>query len=231
MINLAKLKKLLIAIAIVGFGTTSYAQMTIGARLGINMNNLHGSSANNNKMLIGYNIGGLANYEMGDLIDGKFGDMFSLQGEFTIQTKGTKYKVGDISMNNSFTYVQVPVLGRVNYPVNDKITAFGEAGFFMAALFGVTLDGEKSWDHDLNPQTDKRKYREEFTGFDFGFVIGAGASMPIPNTKIKGFANLRYSLGLSNICEFTKSEYFVEGQDALKTGAFSILVGATYPIN
>lgn len=141
MINLAKLKKLFIAFAIVGLSTTSYAQFTIGGRLGINMNNLRGSGviADNSNMLIGYNLGGFLNYEMEELIDGKFGEMFSVQGEFTIQSKGTKFKFGGESSNLSFTYVQVPILGKVNYPVNDKINAFGEAGFFMGALFWSDL--------------------------------------------------------------------------------------------
>lgn len=239
MINSTKLKNLIIAIAILGMGTNTFAQMSIGGRAGINMNNLHGSSVNNNKMLIGYNVGGIFNYEMEELIGGTFGEMFSLQGEFTVQSKGAKFEYtfnGQTEkMNQVFTYVTIPILGKVNYPVTDKIDIFGEAGFFMSALVGVTVDGEKSRTIAVDPVTGeevKRKWREEYKPWDFGIALGAGASMPIPNTKLTGYVNLRYSLGLSNIGEFSEKSDMLESElDGIKTNAFSFLLGVTYPIN
>jgi hypothetical protein len=207
--------------------------MTVGGRAGVNFSNLHGSSVENNKGYIGYNIGGIFNYAMEDVLSGSFGEMFSLQGEFTLQSKGANFEVpGQDDVNQVFTYVQIPVLGKITHPLGDKIEIFGEAGFFMSALFGVTVDGEKSRDHDSNPATEKRKYREEYKGFDFGVAIGAGCMMPIPNTKLKGYLNLRYSAGLTNIGEYSdKSGWTEEELAGIKTGAFSVMVGVSYPID
>ena len=214
--------------------------MTIGGRAGVNFANLHGSSVDNNKGMVGYNIGGLLNYAMEDIITSPFGEMFSVQAELTLQTKGAKFEyttpgVGEQTIKQVFTYVQVPILGMYTYPVNDKIEVFGEAGFFMSALFGVTVDGEKSRVAAVDPVSGEqvtRKWREEYKGFDWGIVIGAGGKMPIPNTKLKGYLNLRYSLGLSNIGEYSDKSGLTEASLAgIKTGAFSVMVGVTYPIN
>lgn len=239
MISLSKLKKLFIAIAIIGVGSTAFGQMSIGGRAGVNLNNLHGSSVNYNKGLVGYNVGGIFNYQMEDLVSGEFGKMFSLQGEFTVQSKGAKFEYtfnGETQkMNQVFTYVQVPILGKVNYPINDKIDVYGELGFFMSALVGVTVDGEKSRVIAVNPVSGEeisRKWREEYKPWDFGVAIGTGAEMPIPNTDFTGYINLRYSLGLSNIGEFSEKSDMVESDlDDIKTNAFSIMVGVSYPIN
>ena len=101
----------------------------------------------------------------------------------------------------------------------------------MGALIGLTVDGEKSWDHDNNPNTDLRKYRDEYSGFDFGAVIGGGVTYPLPfefmNKSLVGYANLRYSLGLSNIGEpkeKTPDEIKAMVED-VKTNTIGILVG------
>jgi hypothetical protein len=239
MINSIKLKTTLIAIAIMAVSSTTFAQMTVGGRIGPNFSNLHGSSVDNNKGLVGLNIGGTFNYAMEEYITSDFGKRFSLQGEFTLQTKGSKYNVPGTDLDADkqvLTYVQIPVLGHYTYPVNDKIEVFGEAGFFLGALFGVTVDGEKSRVVATDPKSGEqvtRKWREEYKGFDAGIAIGAGGMMPIPDTKLKGYLNLRYSLGLMNIGDFsTKSEGFQESDlSGIKTGVFSIMVGVTYPLN
>jgi len=133
-----------------------------------------------------------------------------------------------------FTYVQVPIIGMYTYPVNDKIEVYGEAGFFMSALFGVTVDGEKSQVVYSGTESISRKYREEYKGFDAGVVFGAGGKMPIPNTKLKGYLNLRYSFGLMGIGDYsakTPDNITEESLSDIKTGAFSVMVGVTYPIN
>jgi len=236
MINSARLKTILIAVAILAISSTTFAQMSVGGRAGVNFANLNGSSVENNKGLIGYNFGGIFNYEMEDIITSSFGERFSLQGEFSLQTKGAKYEVPEMDdIKQVFTYVQVPIIGMYTYPVNDKIEVYGEAGFFMSGLFGVTVDGEKSREVALDPVTGEpvtRKWREEYKGFDAGVVFGAGGKMPIPNTKLKGYLNLRYSLGLTNIGEYSdKSGMTEESLAGIKTGTFSVMVGVTYPIN
>jgi len=223
--------------------TTIFAQFTAGPRIGVNLANLRGSSVDNNKMIVGYNIGGFVNYSLEDVLTGDIADIMSIQTELSVQSKGTKlnYSVLNAEMNmetmsvkQNFTYVEVPVLAKFSFESGSDLGFFGEAGFYMGALIGLTVDGKKSWDHDVNPNTDLRKYRDEYSGFDFGAVIGGGVTYPLPfkfmNNTLVGYANARYSLGLANIGqpkEKTPDAIKAMVED-VKTNTITILLGVAY---
>jgi len=241
MIQLKNFRILLIAIAFLGLNSGIIAQFTGGGRLGVNLSNLRGSSVENNSMLIGYNIGAFANFAMEDAISGDFGEMFSIQAELSIQTKGATLDfpianaegtIDTMAVKQSFTYVQIPILAKLTFGDPRGITGFGEVGAYGAPLFGLTVDGKKSYDHDNDPSTDKRKYRDEYSGFDYGFVVGAGVNIPFGGRKSPwhAFGNVRYSLGLANIGEFkekTPPELEAYLKD-VKTSTISILFGIGY---
>ena len=232
--------KVTLALAFLLSASTIFAQFTAGPRIGVNLANLRGSSVDNNKMIVGYNIGGFVNYSLEDVLSGDIADILSVQAELSLQTKGTKLsflvpnaemQMETMSVKQNFTYVEVPVLAKFSFESNGDLGYYGEAGFYMGALIGLTVDGEKSWDHDNNPNTDLRKYRDEYSGFDFGAVIGGGVTYPLPfefmNKSLVGYANLRYSLGLSNIGEpkeKTPDEIKAMVED-IKTNTIGILVG------
>jgi len=245
MIRLKNFRILLIAIAFLGLNSGLIAQFTGGGRLGVNLSNLRGSSVENNSMHVGYNIGAFANYAMEDVISGDFGEMFSIQAELSIQTKGATLDFPGkdsegidtiVATKQTFTYVQIPVLAKISFGDPRGITGFGEIGAYGAPLFGLTLDGEKTYDHDndgnTEAPTDERKYRDEYSGFDYGLVVGAGVNIPFGGRKSPwhAFGNVRYSLGLANIGEFkekTAPELEAYLKD-VKTSTISILFGIGY---
>lgn len=248
MIRLKNLSALLLAITFSCLSFVSVAQFSGGARAGVNLANLRGSSVNNNSMLIGYNIGGFINYGFADLISGDIGEILSVQAELSGQTKGAKADFDYYGFNSegvmddsistmkgvtqSLSYFQVPIVAKATFGEPKGVKYFGELGFFLASLTGVSVDGQKSRDHDGNSSTDPRKYREEYAGFDYGLVIGAGASIPFGGRKSpwSAFANIRYSMGFANIGEYKEKTIDIpkEQLSDMKTSTISILVGVAY---
>ncbi|MCF8367944.1 MAG: PorT family protein [Bacteroidales bacterium] len=237
--------KVLLAGFLLLVSSMAFSQITVGGRLGLNLANLRGSSIQNNSMLIGYNVGGLVNYSMEDILSGDIADIMTVQAELSIQNKGTtqdfpsvdeNFNPTTISVKQVFTYVQVPVLAKFTFETNSDLKYFGEGGFFLGSLFGLTIDGEKGWDHDGNPSTDKRKYREEYSGFDFGVLVGGGVQYPLPfggrSQPFEAFADVRYALGLNSIGEAKDKtpEILVEGLKDIKTNTISILFGVLYKL-
>jgi len=237
MATINKLRVFFIILSLVGLSSISLAQFSGGFRLGVNAANMSGSSVENSEMLIGYNIGGFFNYSFEDAISSDFGQIFSMQGELAIQQKGTTadYMYTDTTMTNTkvaATYVQVPVLARFTFGEDRGMQYFGEVGFYGAALFGLEIDGEVWRDNDEDPDNDRRKYREEYTGFDAGVVVGGGLSIPFGGRKSpwRAYVNLRYSQGLMNVGEYKDKTVDIH-EDQLKdvkNSAISFLAGVAY---
>ncbi len=239
---MAKTNKRFLFILLIVFIFTqsdSFGQLYLGARIGANLSNLRGSSVENNSMIAGYNIGGIANYSMKDMLNGDIADILSIQAELSVQTKGTKsyYKYQGIidtsNVKQNFTYVQIPILAKFTFGDPRGIKFFAEGGLFGASLFGLKVDGQKSRDHDNNKSTDRRKFSEEYAGFDFGVVGGAGIVVPFGGRRSPWafYGNLRYSLGLNNIGDFKQDTDIREARlKDIKTSAISILFGFTYKV-
>lgn len=242
MIGSNKLRAMLVAFVLIISQLGATAQFTTGGRVGVNFSNLRGSSVQNSKMMVGYNIGPSFNFGMKDVISSDLGDILSIQTELSVQSKGASVdylitnaegSFDSANVKQNFTYVQIPLLAKFTF--GDKRGGpryYGEGGFYGSALFGLTVDGEKRYDHDGDPSTDRRTYRDDYSGFDYGVVIGGGIILPFGGRRSpwEGYANARYSLGLTNIAE-PKKETPDEIQSYLqdvKTSTISILVGVIY---
>lgn len=254
MMRFCFIKKLTLILGILFITIASQAQFTTGGRIGANLADLRGTSVENHSMIAGYNVGGFVNFNMEDQLSGNIADILSFQAELTVQTKGTKSDFIFLQPNPSdstftdttlktgivqnFTYVQVPVLARFTFPTSRRsdFSIFAEGGIYAAALFGLTVDGEKSRDNDYDKRTDRRKFREEYSGFDFGVTVGAGAGYRLPfggrKRPFTGFINLRYSLGLNNIGQYKKKTLDIpeSSLENIMTNTISIMVGIAYKL-
>lgn len=243
MVSFKKISFLLISGCLV-FTNTVFAQFTGGAHLGLNASNLRGSSVENNSMLLGYNIGGYANLSTDEMFKGEFGEIFSIQVELNVETKGATMDYPSIekaidtlvpnvaSSKMNLTYVTVPIMAKFTFGDKKGLMYFAEGGFYGAGLFGVVVDGEKKYDHDFNSKTDKRNYRDDFDGFDYGIIFGGGASMPFGGRKSpwRAFGELRYSIGFSSIGEYRENtpvsfEPYVKD---INVSAISLVFGVSY---
>jgi hypothetical protein len=247
MVQFKNFRILLVAVGVTCC-TLSFAQFTGGGKVGVNFSNLRGSSVQNNSMLIGYNIGGFVNVGGEDILSGDIADILSVQVELVLETKGAKMDYPTIASANdtlvpnvpaepsnlNLTYVTIPLLAKFNFGDKKGINYYAEGGFYGAGLFGVTVDGEKKYDEDFDPTSDKRNYRDDFDGFDLGIVFGGGASIPFGGRKSpwRAFADLRYSLGLSSIGEKRPNtpESFTDYVSDIKTSAISLSFGVAYKL-
>ena len=129
-----------------------------------------------------FGLGGIMLYPLSEVLD--------LQVEAMYLFKGSKAEIdffGDvIVVEFNFTYLSVPVMGRYNLGSGDTspyIVVGPEFGFLLSAKSKVD-DEEK----DIKDTTKS---------IDLGLNIGAGVSMDMGTMPV--FAEVRYSLGLSDI--------------------------------
>jgi hypothetical protein len=229
----------------------AFSQFSGGGRVGTNISNLRGSSITNNTPVVGIQLGGFISYDPRDLLNSDLGDRLSAQVELNIETKGAKldyifYDTRDAenlvekdpaNIKLTFTYVVVPILIQYTTEEQNNFSFYGEAGPYMGGLFGLRFDGEVMRDNDLsNNKQEERKYRDDYSGFDFGLAAGAGVNyrMPFGGRKrpFTGFVNARYSLGLHNIGQIKeKTNDIPESMlKDIKTNAFSFGIGLAYRI-
>ncbi len=102
------MKKLLIAIALV-VSVSSYAQVQVGIKGGLNASNFWG------KNLDGYKKEGLMGFHIGGYLDVPVTGIFSVKPEVLFSTQGAKLENSGTSTDYKLSYVTVPVLGKFNF--------------------------------------------------------------------------------------------------------------------
>jgi hypothetical protein len=217
---------------------SSFGQYAVGLKGGVNVADMYGSSISNNSSLMGFNGGIILNYCLRDAISSDFGKNISFQAEVLVENKGTvaDFKYEDIQNNvitvpdaeYKLTFVTVPILARVAFGENFKFAL--HAGPYFSGLFGMTIDGEKARDHDYNPATDDRKYREEYAAFDIGIAAGAGIEYPFSD-RFSLVVDGRYNYGMVNMGEEDMANQGNIPKDMLKelkTTAISASAGVVY---
>jgi opacity protein-like surface antigen len=133
-------------------------------------------------------------------------DMFSIQPELLFSMKGAKQEAFGFEGAVKVNLVQIPILGRADFPTMGQVRPFVLAG--PAVAFKVSakeeFDGEED---DL----------EEVSSTDFSVIVGGGV-------EIRGVSiEARYDLGLKNLN--TDDE---EGLK-VKSRAITILFGIRIP--
>lgn len=244
-------KAMIIMVIFMSSISCTFGQFSGGGRIGANIANLHGSSVTNNTPIVGINMGGFINYGLKDLLSGNMAERLSAQIELNIETKGANldyifYDTKDTTkqtftepttIKQTLTYVVVPLLIKYTTEENNNLSFYGEAGPYMAGLFGLRFDGEVYRDNNLsNTKEEERKYRDEYSGFDFGITAGAGINYRLPfggrQQPFTGLASVRYSIGLKNIGQIKEKtndipEFMLED---IKTNTISIGIGISYRI-
>lgn len=191
------MRKLLLtaAVAVFGLSNINAQEISFGAKAGVNLANLSGD-IEDNKMLTGFHVGGVAEY--------MFDDEMGLQVELLYSTQGTKssysesetiggvtYKY-DGEVKSKLDYINIPVLFKYYVSEGLSLEAGPQVGFLLSAKNEYketeTIDGVST----SESETDDLK--EYVNSLDFGLNIGLGY-------KMESGLNFgaRYNLGLANI--------------------------------
>jgi hypothetical protein len=182
------------------------AQIRVGLHVGLNLANaVYSIKEAPIKTKIGLVGGGLIEYKVLDFL--------FIQPEFSFIQKGiniepmfdndTKYLVPDSKESITLNYFQIPLLLKIKFEINN-IRPF----IFAGPNFGFLL---KTQGVKESPTFNKTvSYKDHFESVDFATDFGLGAEYALSKyTDV--FANLRYSLGLSDNLKSSDISYNTRG--------------------
>lgn len=134
---------------------------------------------------LGFTAGIYAEFQLSDYL--------SIQPEILYNQKNTKDDDGffDDNSQTNFTYLDVPVLLRLNVPLEGKVSPFVTAGPYI----GYLLDASD----EFNGETED--ISEFIENLNYGFMIGGGVQYGNFHVEV------RYDIGLANIF---KDELFMD---------------------
>ncbi|HEY3403327.1 MAG TPA: porin family protein [Ohtaekwangia sp.] len=174
-----KLIVLFVVIAISASGVT--AQVTGGAKVGLNLANFSGDDADGSDIRPSVHIGAYLNHPISET--------FSFQPELLYNSVGAKESIddpdiGELDATMKLSYLSMPLMfiystGSINFQAGPQL------GFLVGAKAKIEAMGE-SVEVDV---------KSEFKDIDLGLNFGLGGNFGKANLA------LRYYLGLSNIAD------------------------------
>lgn len=149
---------------------------------------------------------------LGGFVEIPINNMISFQPEMLYAMKGAKWSEGDVEATLKLSYIEVPMLFKVNIPMQGQARPFLAVG--PAVAFKTSAKGELTYE-DATIELDV----DDVKGTDLGMIIGGGVGFPFMNRM--AMLEARYDLGLTTIDD---------SEDAcdIKNRAISILVGFTF---
>jgi opacity protein-like surface antigen len=191
-------KILLTAGALFAFTFVNAQEVKFGAKAGLNLGNLSGNATDafvdeDTKMRPSFHVGGFAEI--------KLSDKFAIQPEVLYSVEGAKQDVDGESEKLiwDLAFVNIPIMAKYYATEKLSIEAGPQIGFLTKAE--LTFDGDNVAD---------LKEDSKSTAFSGNFGVGYSFTENIS-------ANLRYSLGLSDILD-------VDGFE-LKSNVLSLSIG------
>lgn len=193
-----------LVVALVLVASQAFAAGAVyGVKGGLSIANVHGDDAEDaSSRTVGC---------FGGFVEIPITPMISFQPEALYAMKGSKDDEGENTCTTKLTYIEIPMLFKVNIPTSGGIKPFIAAGPEVAFKVSATWEGTEGgvdFDEDI----------EDIKGTDLGLIIGGGIGFPFMNhtAMLEG----RYDLGLTTIVD-------VEDVD-VKNNVISVLVGIAF---
>jgi hypothetical protein len=178
-------------LALMAVGTAPLAaqssRLSYGGLLGLSFSKAGGEDiGGNSKLVIGTAVGAFATF--------RFGGALALEPQILMVDKGIKSEESGLSATAKLTYIQIPLLVKVLFPIGAPggVTGFLFAGPGVAYRVGCRLTlaqggNELAGDCDTDEETDALR------SFDASAIVGLGADIG------RATFSLRYDLGLSRL--------------------------------
>jgi Outer membrane protein beta-barrel domain len=207
--------------ALVAFAPSALqAQVTLGARGGINLATVAGDNTENVSSRVGLNLGATVRVALSDLVDLQFGAGLS--------SRGTKDKDGTEEIEFRVDYLEIPVHLRFNLPSTGSTSAH----FVVGPTLGINTACEVEVEDENRGTLDEDRFSVSFDcdspeseldiqTFDLGATAGAGVDFGLGNGMAITLDAL-YTLGLVNITD--------DQDDNAKNRGFSFLAGLSLPV-
>jgi hypothetical protein len=174
-------------------GYSSIAQISVGAKGGLNLSNLSGVSD-----IEGLEANGLVGFHLGGFVTFNLGKNFAIQPEVMYSTQGAKISDGTSEEDLKMNYVTIPVMVKI---LSNK-GFYGELG----PQIGFKAGDIKWGDENVS---------EDFESTDFSACFGLG----FQPTKSPFGVGLRYNLGLGTVSDL---EDLDEDNVDIKSGVFQL---------
>ncbi len=180
------MKKAVVVLAIVALVFTfalvnqASAQMVMsakGVKVGLNIANLSGDDVNDADARTLFSAGAFARFGLGPI--------FAIQPELLMSMKGAKWESGSIETTLDLTYIEIPVLFRVNIPLQTFVPAIYAGPYLgIKASDELKVDDQTMDNHDMKLKST-----------DFGLAFGVEGSFALLSVEA------RYTMGMSSIDE------------------------------
>jgi len=163
------------------------SRLSYGGLLGLSFSKAGGEDiGGNSKLVTGTAVGAFATFG--------FGGMLALEPQLLMVDKGIKSEEGGLSDTRKLTYLQIPVLVKVLFPIGAPggVTGFLFAGPGVAYRVGCRLTLAQGGD-ELTGDCDLDEETEPLRSFDSSAIFGLGADIG------RATFSIRYDHGLSRL--------------------------------
>ena len=164
-------------------GVNSQTSVGLGIEGGLNMSNVSVTPNINSSSRTGFLVGGF--------VDMGVSDMVHIRSGLRYTTKGFSNTVNGITFTDKLSYIEIPALLEVRFPVN-MIKPYLTAG----PTLGIRLSANE--DATNGVQVQNSDVSNVYSSIDFGLYFGGGMEFHVAS-KTDLFIGAGYSLGLSNI--------------------------------
>lgn len=193
------MKKVTLLIASIIISLSSFAQLSVGLRGGLNLSNI----ALQNKTSTSPESNTKTGTSSGIVVNYGFSDRLSAQVELLYARKGCKYH--DVVLATTYdakvklNYFEIPILFRYSIGNENKVQAFVNAGPYLG--FRLKALYEQTSTTTIFGSTTTRNSSTDFTNdvhnTDIGLNGGIGVNYALELGKL--FTEIRYGYGLTNV--------------------------------
>lgn len=175
---------------------SAQAQVTVGAKGGVNFASFSGDDAEDAGTLTGFNGGIFLQIGAGRFV--------TIQPEAVYSMQGAEFDEDGTSFDLKVNYVQVPVLARVTFAgMGTSVRPHFLLGPYVAFKLGCDFEGD-----DASVECDADELQAigipEVKSTDFGLVFGAGLAFGM--TRGEFFVDGRLVQGLTNVFDVEDSD-------------------------
>ena len=180
--------------------------MRVGIIGGYNMASFWGDDAEDVDSRSGFDIGGLIQIPMGDMI--------TIQPEVHYSQRGASADEGAFEVEYELDYIHVPILFKAGLPLAEGFDFDFQFGPSLAFNMGCQLSSG-------DEEADCEEAEIEVKGFDYGIIAGGSLAWAAGPGDL--LVDVRYDLGLTSI---------IDQEDApdVKNSALQFLVGYAFPL-
>lgn len=198
------MKKYLSLLAILLIATTSavaqngFSLIVSGGYQGSNV-----FSETKSSQIHGYRLGAVLDLPLVD-----FGLAYlSVQSGVNYSIKGTKYEIGILTLENKYSYFDVPILAVAHLHLFGNTSVFVNAGPYLAYATSNTKD--TSMANEVKEFTAKLKNSKERNHFDWGLQIGTGLDVQ------RFILSVGYQMGVQKHTALTRESLKIMGEKIL----------------